>query len=53
MEEINKVSNPHIVLELLHEYYGKDKELEISTRKNKKYMVKNNNKYIHFGSITL
>ena len=41
MEEINKVSNPHIVLELLHEYYGKDKELEISTRKNKKYMVKN------------
>ena len=51
MEEINKVSNPHIVLELLHEYYGKDKELEISTRKNKKYMVKNNNKYIHFGDI--
>jgi hypothetical protein len=51
MEEINKVSNPHIVLELLHEYYGKDKELLISTRKNKKYMVKNNNKYIHFGDI--
>ena len=51
MEEINKVSNPHIVLELLHEYYGIDKELEISTRKNKKYMVKNNNKYIHFGDI--
>lgn len=52
MEEINKVSNPHIVLELLHEYYGIDKELEISTRKNKKYMVKNKEgKYIHFGSL--
>jgi len=51
MEEINKVSNPHIVLELLHEYYGKDKELLLSTHKNKKYMVKNNNKYIHFGSL--
>lgn len=48
---INDVSNPEVVLKQLHLNYGKSKDLELSTRKYKKYMVKNNNKYIHFGDI--
>ena len=50
--DINDVSNPKVVLKQLHLYYGKNKDLELSTRKNKKYMVKNNDgKHIHFGDI--
>jgi hypothetical protein len=39
------------VLNSFHKYYDKD-DLYFSTRKDKKFMVKNpnNNKWIHFGS---
>ena len=49
---INDTSNPNVVLKQLHLNYGKSKDLELSTRKYKKYMVKNKEgKYIHFGNI--
>lgn len=49
MEKLNQVSNPQLVLEQLERYYGID--LYVSTRKNKKYMVEHNGKYIHFGDL--
>ena len=49
---INKMSNIKKVLENTYRYLGHN-NIEISTRKNKKFMVLNpeTNKYIHFGSI--
>lgn len=47
-----KYSNPEIAQQNAIKYLGKDALLYISTRKNKKYMIRDkNNKFIHFGSI--
>jgi hypothetical protein len=47
---INEVSNPNIVLRLARKYYNKD--VYLSTRKNKKYMIKNDyGEMVHFGDI--
>lgn len=50
-EDIELYSNPRIVLFKAKQYYGKDVEIDFSTRKDKKYMIKNpeTNKWIHFG----
>ena len=50
--EINKVSNPDKVKVNLEKYYGKDVEIYLSTRKDKKYMVVSpDGKKIHFGDV--
>ena len=52
MEIICEVSNPEIVLKQLKKYYGDDVDLYLSSSKNNKYMVFNEDgKKIHFGSI--
>ena len=52
MEKICKVSNPKMVLKQLEKYYGDEVDLYLSTSKNKKYMVFNEDgKKVHFGSI--
>jgi len=52
MEKICKVSNPKMVLKQLEKYYGDKVDLYLSTSKNKKYMVfDEDGKKVHFGSI--
>ena len=52
MDRICEVSNPELVLKQLKKYYGDKVDLYLSTSKNKKYMVYNEDgKKIHFGSI--
>jgi len=52
MEKICEVSNPEIVLKQLKKYYGDDVDLYLSSSKNKKYMVFNEEgRKVHFGSI--
>jgi len=52
MEKICEVSNPDVVLKQLKKYYGDEVDLYLSTSKNKKYMVFNEEgKKIHFGSM--
>ena len=52
MDRICEVSNPELVLKQLKKYYGNEIDLYLSTSKNKKYMVfDENGKKIHFGSI--
>lgn len=49
---ILKYSNPDIVNEKANELIDEPFELKISTRKNKKYMIRSNftnNKWVHFG----
>jgi hypothetical protein len=50
---ISDVSNPKLVYERAKELYGNDVIIKQSTRKNKKYMIMDNNtrKYVHFGSL--
>lgn len=52
-EEIYKYSNPDKVIKIANKKFGKGNyELKLSTRKNKKYMIRGeftNNKWIHFG----
>ncbi len=47
-KEILKYSNPSIVFKKYQELYNDD-NIAISTRKDKKYMVYHNGKWIHFG----
>jgi hypothetical protein len=48
--DINLYSNPQEVLRKTHKYFGRNTELYLSTRKNKKYMIQNKDgKFIHFG----
>ena len=52
MEKICDVSNPEVVLKQLEKYYGDKVDLYLSTSKNKKYMVFNEQgKKIHFGDL--
>jgi hypothetical protein len=52
MEKICEVSNPKMVLKQLEKYYGDDVDLYLSSSKNKKYMVFNEDgKKIHFGDL--
>ena len=52
MEKICKVSNPKMVLKQLEKYYGDEVDLYLSTSKNKKYMVfDEDGKKIHFGDL--
>ena len=52
MDKICEVSNPELVLKQLKKYYGDDVDLYLSSSKNKKYMIFNEEgKKIHFGSI--
>lgn len=50
---VKQYSNPSKVRKKMRQYFGDDMELFYSTRKNKKYMIfdNENNKYIHFGQI--
>jgi hypothetical protein len=52
-DEILKWSNPSEVRTKALKYFGDDVPIYLSTKKTKKYMVKNpiNNKWIHFGQI--
>ena len=52
MEKICEVSNPELVLKQLEKYYGDEVDLYLSTSKNKKYMVfDEDGKKIHFGDL--
>lgn len=53
IKKIEKYSNPKVVFLKAMRIYGKDVKLQISTRKDKKYMILNpeNNKWVHFGQI--
>jgi hypothetical protein len=53
LRQLRKVSNYKVARLKAKLYLGQDAELLPSTRKDKKYMVydKNNEKYIHFGSM--
>ena len=51
---LNNVSNPSIVRFKAIKLFGNNIELNISTHRNKKYMISGdftNNKWVHFGSI--
>ena len=51
MFDLTNYSNPKKVLEKAKKYLGNDVNIDFSTRKAKKYMVKNpNGKWIHFGA---
>jgi len=51
MSDINDFSNPKIVFKNARKLYGNNIMIQLSTRKNKKYMIydKDNNKWVHFG----
>ena len=52
MEKICEVSNPELVLKQLKKYYGDDVDLYLSTSKNKKYMIfDEDGKKLHFGDL--
>lgn len=49
---IEQYSNPKIVFKKAKEYLGKDVEIEISNKKDKKYMVKTpDGRWVHFGQL--
>lgn len=52
-EDILLYSNPKQVLKDAKKLFGNDVEIKISTRKDKKYMIKNpeNDKWVHFGQM--
>ena len=49
MDVLNKYSNFKTVNDNAKRLYGK--EVFLSTRKNKKYMIMNDNKFVHFGQL--
>jgi hypothetical protein len=52
-KDILKYSNPKIVYMKAYDLFGDDIDIEISTRNNKKYMIRGNFsnwKWIHFGN---
>ena len=49
---VREVRNPKLVLKQLKKYYGDDVDLYLSSSKNKKYMVFNEDgKKVHFGDL--
>lgn len=52
-EDIKLYSNPNQVYKDAKKLYGKNVEFDLSTRKDKKYMIKNpnTNKWVHFGQM--
>lgn len=51
-QEILKYSNPIQVVKKAKRYFGYDKEVYLSTKKDKKYMVQDDNgKWVHFGQM--
>lgn len=51
-KDILQYSNPTTVQKLADKYFGKHIPVELSTRKDKKYMVKDpNGKIVHFGQM--
>jgi hypothetical protein len=52
-EEILLYSNPYKVYHNAVKFFGNNVEIRLSTRKNKKYMIKNpyTNKWVHFGKM--
>ena len=52
MNQIREVSNPEVVFKQLKKYYGDEVDLYLSTSKNKKYMVfDEDGQKEHFGSL--
>jgi len=53
MSLLENFSNPTIVSQKAKKIYGNNVEIKPSTRKDKKYMIRNpsTNKYIHFGQL--
>jgi hypothetical protein len=52
MKNITKYSDPKRVQYLAHKLIGKDADVEISSRKDKKYMIEDpSGKDIHFGQL--
>ena len=52
MEKICEVSNPELVLKQFKKNYGDDIDLYLSTSKNKKYMVfDEDGRKLHFGDL--
>jgi hypothetical protein len=53
LKELLKYSDPELAQKNAIKYLGKDALLYLSSRKNKKYMIrdKNNNKWVHFGTL--
>jgi hypothetical protein len=49
-KEILKYSDPIVVRANADKYIG-DIPVYLSTRKDKKYMIKHNNKWVHFGQM--
>ena len=50
-EDIKLYSNPDKVYKDAKKLYGKDIEFDISTRKDKKYMIFYNGRWVHFGQM--
>lgn len=48
---IDAYSNPAEVQRKAKQYLGKNSDIYLSSRKDKKYMVLHNNKWIHFGAM--
>ena len=51
MKDIYKFSDPQKVFNKAKRLYGNDIDIKLSTRQDKKYMIKHNNKWVHFGQI--
>lgn len=49
MELLRQKSNPERVQHNLNSYFGKPTDLYVSTRKNKKYMIRTSTGWVHFG----
>ena len=51
-KDILQFSNPNIVAKKAYKYFGEHIPIYISTKKDKKYMVKDpNDKWVHFGQM--
>jgi hypothetical protein len=48
---IQEFSNPSLVLQRAEDLFGPEVFLKVSTRKNKKYMIYLNERWVHFGEM--
>jgi hypothetical protein len=52
LQELAQYSNPEVAQKNANDYFGKQTQLYISTKKDKKYMIQDpNGKWIHFGQL--